>query len=352
MRQEDSLAEKERQTTLVKRKTQDNRRPEQLALIKGDKDKPQKKTTTSEDEEEILECKNCGSTDIVADENRGELICEKCGYVLETRLIDEGPEWRAFNSEERDKRSRVGSPSTFSVHDKGLSTIIGYENRDTFGNKLSASRRAQIYRLRKWQIRTRVHSSMDRNLAFAMSEMDRLASQLGIPRNVKETAAIIYRKAIEKRLVRGRSIEAMVAATIYASARVRRVPRTLDEIAKESRITKKELGRCYRLLLRELYLNIPLASPIDYQVRFGTELRLSGVCQRKAASILKRAKAAGLTAGKDPTGLAAAAIYISGIINGERRTQREISEVAHVTEVTVRNRYKELVRKLSIEITV
>jgi len=325
-----------------------------MAIMKGDKTvkaKPQKKVTTDE-EEEILECKNCGSTDIVADENRGELICEKCGYVLETRLIDEGPEWRAFNSEERDKRSRVGSPSTFSVHDKGLSTIIGYENRDTFGNKLSASRRAQIYRLRKWQIRTRVHSSMDRNLAFAMSEMDRLASQLGIPRNVKETAAIIYRKAIEKRLVRGRSIEAMVAATIYASARVRRVPRTLDEIAKESRITKKELGRCYRLLLRELYLNIPLASPIDYLVRFGTELRLSGVCQRKAADILKRAKAAGLTAGKDPTGLAAAAIYISGIINGERRTQREISEVAHVTEVTLRNRYKELVRKLSIEITV
>jgi transcription initiation factor TFIIB len=232
-----------------------------MALLKGDNSKPQKKAN-AEEEEEILECKNCGSNDIVADENRGELICEKCGYVLETRLIDEGPEWRAFNSEERDKRSRVGSPSTFSVHDKGLSTIIGYENRDTFGNKLSASRRAQIYRLRKWQIRTRVHSSMDRNLAFAMSEMDRLASQLGIPRNVKETAAIIYRKAIEKRLVRGRSIEAMVAATIYASARVRRVPRTLDEIAKESRITKKELGRCYRLLLRELYLNIPLASPI------------------------------------------------------------------------------------------
>ncbi|MCK4848115.1 MAG: transcription initiation factor IIB, partial [Candidatus Heimdallarchaeota archaeon] len=204
-----------------------------MTLMKGAKAEPQKKSKV-EDEEEIPECKNCGSIDIVADGNRGELICEKCGYVLETRLIDEGPEWRAFNSEERDKRSRVGSPSTFSVHDKGLSTIIGYENRDTFGNKLTASRRAQIYRLRKWQIRTRVHSSMDRNLAFAMSEMDRLASQLGIPRNVKETAAIIYRKAIEKRLVRGRSIEAMVAATIYASARVRRVPRTLDEIAKES----------------------------------------------------------------------------------------------------------------------
>jgi transcription initiation factor TFIIB len=305
----------------------------------------------AEDEPEPT-CTECGCKDIVFDQIRGEKICPKCGIVLSGRLIDIGPEWRAFNSEERDKRSRVGSPTTYTVHDKGLSTIIGYENRDSFGNKLSASRRAQIYRLRKWQIRTRVHSSMDRNLAYAMSELDRLSSQLGIPRNVKETAAIIYRKAIERRLVRGRSIEAMVSATVYTSARVRRVPRTLDEIAQESRISKKELGRCYRLLLREIKLNIPLATPIDYLVRFGTELRLSGTCQRKAAEILKQAKEAGLTAGKDPTGLAAAAIYIAGITNGERRTQREIAEVARVTEVTVRNRYKELVRKLRIEIQV
>jgi transcription initiation factor TFIIB len=311
-----------------------------------------KPDAADEPEREVLRCRECGSVDVVVDPIRGEKICQKCGVVLGERLIDIGPEWRAFNSEERDKRSRVGSPTTYTVHDKGLSTIIGYENRDSFGNKLSASRRAQIYRLRKWQIRARVHSSMDRNLAFAMSELDRLSSQLGIPRNVKETAAIIYRKAIEQRLVRGRSIEAMVSACVYASARVRRVPRTLDEIAKESRVSKKELGRCYRLLLRELKLNIPLASPVDYLVRFGTELRLSGTCQRKAAEILRDAKEGGLTAGKDPTGLAAAAIYIAGICNGERRTQREIAEIAHVTEVTVRNRYKELVRKLEIEIQV
>ncbi|MFX0064344.1 MAG: transcription initiation factor IIB [Candidatus Hermodarchaeota archaeon] len=299
-----------------------------------------------------LVCSECGSTNIISDENRGEKICVRCGIVSGDRLIDGGAEWRAFNSEERDERSRVGSPITYTVHDKGLSTIIGYENRDSLGNKLSASQRAQIYRLRRWQIRTRVHGSMDRNLAFAMSELDRLASQLSIPRNVKETAAIIYRKAVEQRLVRGRSIEAMVAATVYASARIRRVPRTLDEIAEESRISKKELGRCYRLLLKDLKINIPQASPIDYLVRFATELRLSGVCQRRAADILRRAKGEGLTAGKDPTGLAAAAIYISGIVDGERRTQREIAEIAHVTEVTVRNRYKELVRRLNIDVQV
>ncbi len=320
-------------------------------MLKSQIQAKNRQTDEFEDEEKLV-CPECGSEDVVIDAIRGERICNQCAIVLKGRIIDEGPEWRAFNTEERDRRSRVGSPTTFSVHDKGLSTIIGYENRDSFGNKLTASRRAQVYRLRKWQIRTRVHSSTDRNLAFAMSELERLSSQLGIPRNVKETAAIVYRRAVEKKLVRGRSIEAMVAATIYASARVRRVPRTLDEISSESHISKKELGRCYRLLLRELYLNIPLASPIDYLVRFGTELKLSGMCQRKAAEILAKAKESGLTAGKDPTGLAAAAIYIAGILNGERRTQREIAEVAHVTEVTVRNRYKELVKKLNIAITI
>ncbi|MFX1513367.1 MAG: transcription initiation factor IIB [Promethearchaeota archaeon] len=313
---------------------------------------PAKLEKATLDEEEEQPCPECQSSDIVTDPIRGEKICQKCGIVLISKMIDTGPEWRAFDQEEAADRTRVGSPSSYTIHDKGLSTIIGQENKDFLGHKLSAGTRAQIYRLRKWQIRSRVHGSMSRNLATAMSELDRLASQLGIPRNVKETSAIIYRKAIEKRLVRGRSIEAMVAATVYASARMRRLPRTLDEIALESRVSKKELGRCYRYIVRKLVLNIPLASPIDYLVRFGTELRLSGTCQRRAAVILRDAKMGGLTAGKDPTGLAAAAIYIAGISNGERRTQRRIAEVAHVTEVTVRNRYKELVRELEIKIAI
>ena len=306
----------------------------------------------SKEDDEILNCLECGSENLVIDPNRGEKICANCGLINEDKMIDPGIEWRAFNSDERDKRSRIGSPIIMTIHDKGLSTIIGYENKDSFGNKLSANRRAQIYRLRKWQIRSRVHSSLDKNLANAMSELDRLTSQLSVPRNVKETAAIIYRKAIDNRLVRGRSIEAMIAASVYAGARVRRVPRTLEEIAEETRVNKKELGRCYRLLIRKLALAIPLASPVDYLVRFGTELGLSGLAQRDAATILNSAKESGLTAGKDPTGLAAAAIYISGILKQERRTQRAIAEVARVTEVTVRNRYKELVRELNIEIQI
>jgi transcription initiation factor TFIIB len=301
-------------------------------------------------DDESINCGECGSKTLVIDPNRGEKICSKCGLIAEEKMIDPGVEWRSYNSEEYDRRSRVGSPTNATIYDKGLSTIIGYENKDSFGTKLSSSRRAQIYRLRKWQIRSRVHSSRDRNLVIAMIELDRLTSQLSIPRSVKETAAVIYRKAIDNRLTRGRSIEAMIGASVYAAARVRRVPRTLDEIAEETRINKKELGRSYRLLVRKLALTIPLANPVDYLVRFGTELGLSGTTQRDAASILNSAKLSGLTAGKDPTGLAAAAIYISAIVKKERRTQRAIAEVARVTEVTVRNRYKELVRELHLEI--
>lgn len=272
--------------------------------------------------------------------------------VISEKLIDQGPEWRAFDLEEREKRSRVGSPSTYTLHDKGLSTMIDWHDKDSFGKKLTPKRRAQIYRLRKWQIRTRVHSSIDRNLAIAMSELDRLSSQLGIPRGVKESSAVIYRRAIEKKLIRGRSIEAMVGASIYAACRMRKIPRTLDEIARDSRVNKKELGRCYRLILRELDVQIPIASPIDFIPRFGAELTLSGQTQRRAAEIVDLARKNGITAGKDPTGLAAASIYISAILEGERRTQREIAEIVHVTEVTVRNRYKELVRELHLKVDI
>ena len=185
-----------------------------------------------------------------------------------------------------------------------------------------------------------------------MSELDRLTSQLGVPRPVKEAAAILYRRAIEHHLIRGRSIEAMIAACVYAACRLRQVPRTLDEIAHHSRINRKELGRCYRLLLRELEVRIPIASPTDFIPRFAQALELSGDVQRNAAEIVETARAKGITAGKDPTGLAAASLYIASIQEGERRTQREIAEISRVTEVTVRNRYKELVHELGLYVEV
>ncbi len=296
-------------------------------------------------------CPECKCTELIKDNTRGETICSNCGLVIMEKEIDQGPEWRAFDSEQ-EKRRRTGSPMTYTVHDKGLSTVISWDNRDHYGNKLSAKMKAQIFRLRKWQSRTRVHSSIDRNLAIAMSELDRIASQLNIPRSIKESTAVLYRRATEEKLIRGQSIEAMIAASLYCACRLRHVPRTLDEISRKTYVSKKEIGRCYRLLVKKLDLKIPLASPSEYIARFTNELNLSGRTLKRANEIIQRAKECGLTIGKDPTGLAASSIYISSILEGERRTQREIAEVAHVTEVTVRNRYKELVKELGINIEI
>ncbi|MFX1440984.1 MAG: transcription initiation factor IIB, partial [Promethearchaeota archaeon] len=204
------------------------------------------------------------------------------------------------------------------------------------------------YRLRKWHIRTRVHSSQHRNLGIAMSEMERLSSQLGIPREARETAALIYRKALAKKLVRGRSIEAVVAASIYLACRIHRIPRRLDEVVAESKTNRKQVGQAVRLVLSRVNINVPLASAKDLIPRLSSDLGLEGRTMRKATEIVRKAKEGRITIGKDPGGIAGAALYIAGILEEDKRTQRQIARVSRVTEVTIRNRYKELVRSLGI----
>jgi transcription initiation factor TFIIB len=307
---------------------------------------PKKKTTTDDEKE----CPDCGGTHLVRDYSRGELVCEECGLVLDEQLIDQGPEWRAFDADQGEKRARTGAPMTYTIHDKGLSTEIGWKNKDSYGKSIPTRNRAQLYRLRKWQRRIRVSNATERNLAFALSELDRMASGMGLPRNVRETAAVIYRKAVNKNLIRGRSIEGVVAASLYGACRQCNVPRTLDEIAAASRVGRKEIGRTYRFMTRELKLKLMPTRPEDYISRFCSELKLSGEVQTKAMDILSDAAKKELTSGRGPTGVAAAAIYISSIICNARRTQREVADVAGVTEVTIRNRYKELTERLGIEI--
>lgn len=295
-------------------------------------------------------CTNCGSTHLTRDYERGELVCDECGLVLEEAMIDQGPEWRAFDAEQGAKRARTGAPTTLTIHDKGLSTEIGWRNRDTFGKSIPTRNRAQLYRLRKWQRRIRVSNATERNLSFALAELERIASSMGLPRNVRETAAMIYRKAVNRNLIRGRSIEGVVAASLYASCRQCNVPRTLDEIASKSRIGRKEIGRTYRFMTRELQLKLLPTRPADYIQRFCSELKLKGEIQTRANEILKLATERELTSGRGPTGVAAASIYIASVQAGERRTQREVAEVAGVTEVTIRNRYKELTEKLNLRV--
>ena len=300
--------------------------------------------------EEILKCPECRSTSIRKDYSRAELVCNNCGLVIDEDLIDHGPEWRAFDSDQREKRARVGAPMTYTMHDKGLSTMIGWKNRDSYGKSIPTRNRAQLYRLRKWQRRIRISDATERNLATALSALERMASGISLPRTTRETAAMIYRKAALKKLVRGRSIECVAAAALYAACRQCHVPRTLNEISNIAHMPRREIGRNYRFISRELGLKLMPTSPQDYISRFCGKLNFSGDVQSKTLEILKEAADKELTSGRGPTGIAAAALYIASVLCGERRTQRNVAEVACVTEVTIRNRYKELAGKLDINV--
>ena len=320
-----------------------------LHMIETEKMEERKKVARSQ---QTLrdKCPECGSANLIHDYDTGETVCGDCGLVLYGQMMDKGPEWRAFTQEEKASRSRVGMPTSYSVHDKGLSTAIGQIDRDAFGRRLPLSTRLLMWRLKKWQIRSRAHSSVDRNLAQAMAELDRLSDKVYIPGPIKEKAAVIYRKALDKRLVRGRSIAAITAAAAYAACRGSGTPRALHEIAEASLVDKRDVARCYRLLLHELDMHMPIADPLTYVSKIAERTGISGKTQGIAIRILREARKKRAAAGKDPMGLAAAALYIACLQNNEKKTQKDIAEAAGVTEVTVRNRYKPLKRQLKLEL--
>jgi len=293
-----------------------------------------------------LRCQECGSSRLMEDYKSAEIVCMGCGYVVAAKLADQGPEWRAFDAEQRAKRARAGAPSTFSIHDKGLSTMIDWRDRDIHGKRLPHGQKAQIYRLRKWQRRIRVSDATERNLAFALSEISKIANNLNLPKNILETASVIYRKAVTAGLIRGRSIQGVTAAAIYVACRQCGLARTLEDISQASTVDKKEVARCYRFLLKQLNYFIQPVKAGQYIAKFSNQLSMGGKTEEVAHKILFVAKELKLTSGRGPSGIAAATSYIASIITGERRTQREVAEIAQVTEVTIRNRYKELVKRL------
>lgn len=299
----------------------------------------------------IRKCPECGSDKLMRDYDTAEIVCVSCGFVIIDKLTDPRPEWRAFDGEQRARRTRVGAPVTFTIHDKGLSTMIDWQGRQGAKGKQNPIQAAEeVYKLRKWQRRIRVSDATERNLATALSELSKLASTLNLPKNILETASIIYRKAIKRRIIRGRSIQNVAAAAIYMSCRQCGVPRTLDEIADAANLRKKDVGRSYRFMIRELSAFVPPSAISNYAARFSNKLSISGKAEAIAIKILEVARQMRLTSGRGPTGIAAAATYIATVLTNERKTQREIAEVANVTEVTIRNRYKELLEKLLIKV--
>lgn len=282
-------------------------------------------------------CPVCANKQIVTDNTTGELFCSKCGFVLNDRLADMGAEWRAFSNDEQN-RVRTGAGTTLTMHDMGLSTVIGAANKDSTGKPLAANVKSSIDRLRTWDSRTQAQTATDKNLRQALNEMNKLKDKLALNDAVITNAAYIYRKAMEKKLVKGRTIHGLVAACMYAACRNAETPRTLDDIAEEMNIRRKDVARCYRLIFKELDLKMPVVDPVKGLSRIASLVGLSEKTQRIAARTLAVAKKKGMSAGKDPMGLAAAALYLACVSSGETKTQKDISAASGVTEVTVRNR--------------
>ncbi|MCU4973973.1 transcription initiation factor IIB [Halobacteria archaeon AArc-m2/3/4] len=299
-------------------------------------------------QEDVQTCPECDSSTLVRSSDGSEVSCENCGLILEEEIIDHGPEWRAFNHAERESKSRVGAPTTQTMHDKGLTTTIDWKDKDAYGRSLSAKKRNQMGRLRKWQERIRTQDAGERNLQFALSEVDRMASALGVPRSVREVASVLYRRTLDEDLIRGRSIEGVATSTLYAACRMEGIPRSLDEVSTVSRVERMEIGRTYRYIAQELDLEIEPVDPKKYVPRFCSELDLSEEVQSKANEIIDTTVEQGLLSGKSPTGYAAAAIYASALLCNEKQTQTEVADVAQVTEVTIRNRYQEQLDALGI----
>src|SRR5947209_13220107 len=300
------------------------------------------------DSDSYMKCARCGKDTMVSDGSTGERFCGGCGFVINERIEDSGPERRSFSKEEHEHRTRTGGPSSLAIHDMGLATVIGYDNKDATGKPLSTSMKSTMTRLRTWDSRSQVHESQERNFRQAFGELGRIKDKLALPDSVVEKTAYIYRKAQDKGLVRGRSIPGLVAASLYAACRDTETPRTLTDVANGINIKRKDVDRCYRLLLRELDLKMPVVDPIKCVARLASKAGLSEKTKRKALTILKDAAEIEISAGKDPMGLAAAALYLSCVMNGENKTQKDVAQAAGVTEVTIRNRYKGLKESLKL----
>jgi transcription initiation factor TFIIB len=287
-------------------------------------------------------CIRCGKSSLLTDGVTGEQFCSKCGFVISEKVNESGPERRSFSTQGGVDTARTGAPTSLTIHDRGLSTVINPANKDATGRPLSSSMKSTITRLRTWDSRSQSNVSEDRNLKQALTELNRLKDKLAVSSNILEKAAYLYRKALEKKLVRGRSISSMIAASLYAACRDAETPRTLNDVADAANVKRKDISKCYRLLHKELELKMPVVDSTQLIARISSKLEIPEKIKRYAVKVLQEAQERKESAGKDPMGLAATALYLSCVKNGVSITQRDLAEAAGVTEVTIRNRYKGL----------
>jgi transcription initiation factor TFIIB len=285
---------------------------------------------------------------MITDQESGEVVCGSCGLVSPDKMLDGRPEWRTSYPENNGNRQRIGPPNSLSFYDMGLSTTIGKGNKDYAGHRLDASANFAMQRLRIWDTRSRVRSS-HRSLMQAFGELDRLKEKLCLSEGIVEKAAYIYRKAQEKELIRGRTISSILAAAIYMACREMGAPRSIHDVVKITNVRSKALSRDYKVLVLELDIKVPLIDPEKYVAQIANKVKVSEKTKRIAIEMVKEIVRKEISAGKNPIGFAAAALYLSCLSNNENKTQRDISEAAGITDVTIRNRMRDLNVGLGLE---
>ena len=290
-----------------------------------------------------LKCPRCVKGNLIESDDNSEVCCSKCGYVVSEKAEESSYPKTLENA-------HTGSPASLAVHDQGLSTRIGSVYKDASGNNLSNNMKQIMKRLQIWDNRSKINP-VERNLMNAFSELGRIADKLTLSYATVEKAAYIYRKAIESKLVRGRSINAVITASVYAACRMTDTPRNLKDLERVSNIKRKDIARCYRLIHKQFALEVPVMNPISCIARIASGVnvpinskngRVTEKIKRLASDIIQQAYNEDGVAGKDPMGLAAASIYLACVLQGSDITQRNIALAAGVTEVTIRNRYKTL----------
>ena len=331
-----------------KRKTRNKAKESETSTTQPERSRKERFTNNTEESTDgentsKTACPECNGN-VTEDKRHGERRCQDCGLVIDEEEIDHGPEWRAFDSKERNQKSRVGAPSSKLIHDDGLATNIDWRDKDGYGNSLSSKKRARMDRLRKRNSRSKASDSSDRNLKEALSEITRMGAALGLPDDVQEISSMLYRGCMKEDLIPGRSIEGMATACLYASARMEDIPRSLKEMARVSRVNKRRIARAYSYINRELGLEIGPADPKQYIDRFASNIDcVSHETKQLSRELIEHIKQEEIHSGKSPTGIAAATLYMAGKLCNDEPTQKDIAEVSGVTEVTIRERYQDIV---------
>jgi transcription initiation factor TFIIB len=287
-------------------------------------------------------CGLCDGHNLIFDAETSETICSSCGTVVHDNTESLGPEWRIYSNEDIESKGRTGMPTSLAFHDMGLSTFISYSNVDANGAALSADQMNKVQRMRRWNKISSNNRSYHRNLKNAFAILSTVKDKLSLNEALIEKSAYNYRKALDRRIIKGRSIRALIVASVYAACRELNIPRTLDEIAETANADIIFSGKCYRLLVRNLKLRLPVIDSNAYLAKIANRARISEKTYRRALEMLTTVKENPISHGKDPNALAVAVLYAATLKEGEKVSQAQIAVAGDTSIVTLRKRFQDV----------